>query len=381
MRPPLTTGPQDVVLPAYGSGSLVDVVPSALAALGVDGWSNVLALPAASSYVVLLVDGLGWNLLRRHRSEAPYLSSLTERGRAITSGVPSTTATSLTSIGTGLPPGTHGVVGFTSRVPGTNRLLDALRWDSRVDPREWQPHPTAFERAALAGVAVNVVSKRMFENSGLTRAGQRGATYLGADLVGEKISTTVRAASVPGSFTYVYDGELDTTGHRHGCESWSWKYQLAMVDGFARTLRSALPSEATLVVVADHGMVDIAMERRVDVDEEQDLRLGVSLIGGEARFRHLYCESGAVEDVVARWHDRLGESALVLARDPAIETGWFGAVEPAVRPRLGDVIVASVGDVAVMSSERFPHEATLVGLHGSVTADEMLVPLLVDVSV
>jgi predicted dehydrogenase len=120
----------------------------------------------------------------------------------------------------------------------------------------------------------------------------------------------------------VYDGELDTTGHRHGCESWSWKYQLAMVDGLAQTLRSALPSEATLAVVADHGMVDIAMERRVDVDEEPDLRLGVSLIGGEARFRHLYCESGAVEDVVARWRDRLGESALVLARDPAIETGW-----------------------------------------------------------
>ena len=149
----MSGGGSELVRPAYGSGSLGDVVPSALAALGVDGWSNILGLPAATSYVVLLVDGLGWNLLRRHRSEAPYLSSLADRGRAITSGVPSTTATSLTSLGTALPPGAHGVVGFTSRIPGTNRLLDALRWDARVDPMEWQPHPTAFERAAGVGVA------------------------------------------------------------------------------------------------------------------------------------------------------------------------------------------------------------------------------------
>lgn len=368
----------DVVSPEYGSGSLGDVMPSALAAMGVEGWSNLLDLPSAASYVVLLVDGLGWNLLRRHGSEAPYLSSLAVHGRAITSGVPSTTATSLTSLGTGVPPGTHGVVGFTSRVPGTGRLLDALKWDSRVDPLQWQPHPTVFERAARAGVPVSVVSKRMFETSGLTRAGQRGASYRGADLLGEKISTTVSAAGVPGSLTYVYDADLDSTGHRHGCESWAWRYQLATVDGLVKTLRSALPSEAGLVIVADHGMVDIAMERRVDVDQETGLRRGVGLMGGEARFRHLYCESGAVGDVVARWRDRVGDSAIVLVRDDAIGRGWFGPVAPSVQPRLGDVIVASVGDMAVVASEQFRHETRLVGLHGSVSSDEMLVPLLVD---
>lgn len=368
----------DIVLPRYGAGSLADVVPSALAALGVEGWSNVLGLPAAESYVVLLVDGLGWNLLRRHAAVAPYLSSLTAGGRAITSGVPSTTATSLTSLGTGLPPGAHGVVGFTSRVPGTNRLLDALRWDPRVDPLDWQPNPTAFERAARAGVAVSVVSRRMFEGSGLTRAGQRGATYLGADLAGERISTTVRAARAAGSLTYVYDGDLDSAGHRHGCESSAWRYQLATVDALAETLRSALPAEVALVVVADHGMVDVALEQRVDVDAEPDLLRGVSLLGGEARFRHLYCESESVDEVVGRWVDRLADRALVMPRDSAISAGWFGTVGDAVRPRLGDVMVASLDDVAVVSSAGFPHEARLIGLHGSLTADEMLVPLLCD---
>ena len=363
------------VLPRYGAESLSEVLPSAVAALGT-GAPNVLELPPARSYVVFLIDGLGHSLLRDSADEAPYLSSLL--GEPLTSGVPSTTATSLTSLGTGLPPGAHGMVGFTSRIPGTNRLLEALRWDSRVDPREWQPHPTAFERARAAGVTATVVSKRSFKGSGLTEASQRGAEYVGADTIGERISGAVRAAGAPTSLTYLYEGELDATGHRRGCRSWAWRHQLAVVDMAASRLREALPADTCLLVTGDHGMVDVPLEARVDVDDEPMLLDGVDLFGGEARFRHLYCRNGAVGDVMGSWRERLGESALVCSRDEAIEANWFGDVQHQVRPRLGDVMVASLGELAVVSSSRFPHEATLQGLHGSLTAAEMLVPLLVD---
>jgi len=206
---------------------------------------------------------------------------------------------------------------------------------------------------------------------------QRGAAFLGADRAGERIAATVSCAAVPRSVTYVYVGELDSVGHRSGCESSAWRYQLAVVDGFARLLRSALSGETALVVVADHGMVDVPAAQRIDLDVEPDLRRGLSLVGGEARFRHLYCETSAVPGVVTRWRDRLGDRALVRTRNEAIDEGWFGAVEPAVLPRLGDVVVAGL-DTAVVLTERFTYESTLVGLHGSVTADEMWVPLLVD---
>lgn len=366
------------VLPHYFSRSLVDVLPSAVSALGVDGWDNPLGLPPAPAYVVFLIDGLGWNLLRDHPEEAPYLNSLTAACEPITCGVPSTTATSLTSFGTGLPPGAHGVVGFTSRIPGTDRLLDALKWDSRVDPREWQPHDTVFARARKDGVTVTTVSKRSFEGSGLTEVSQRGAAFVGADTIGERISGAVGAAAEPTSLTYVYEGELDATGHRRGSASWAWSHQLAMADSFAARLRESLPDECALVVTADHGMVDVAVEDRLNVDDEPELLDGVTVFGGEARFRHLYCEGGAVDDVAARWRERLGAAAWVVTRDEAVGEGWFGSVDSAVRPRLGDVIVASRSDVAVVSTSRFPHEAQLVGLHGSLTADEMLVPLLLD---
>ena len=367
------------VEPAYHQRSLGDVVPAVAAALGssIGDLPSRLPLPDAASYVVFLVDGLGAELLRRHAHAAPFLSSLLADQEVGTAGVPSTTATSLTSFGTGLTPGAHGLVGFTSRVPGTNNLLNALFWDKKVDPVEWQPHPTAFARLGAAGVTVTVVNKREFRNSGLTIAAHRGAEYVGADRVGERIAAVVAASSVRPSLTYMYDGDLDWTGHRYGLASSHWLQQLSMVDAEAEQLRETLPADTRLVVVADHGMIDSPPDGRIDVDEIPELRDGVVLLGGEARFRHLYCANGAVADVAATWRSVLGDRAEVLTRDQAVQRGWFGPLTPSVRPRVGDVVVASRGTNTVISTVDFGYEATLVGFHGSLTPDEMLIPMIV----
>ncbi|ABL82447.1 MULTISPECIES: nucleotide pyrophosphatase/phosphodiesterase family protein [unclassified Nocardioides] len=368
----------DFLQPAYGERSLGDVVPAVAAALGlrVGEPPTGLVLPDASAYVVFLVDGLGARLLERYAHAAPFLSGLLAEQVPGTSGVPSTTATSLTSLGTALTPGAHGLVGFTSRVPGTDRLLNALLWDKDVDPVQWQPHPTAFARLHEAGGSVTVVNKREFARSGLTVAAHRGAEYVGADKVGERIAAAVAASAEPGSLTYLYDGDLDWTGHRYGVASSQWLQQLAMIDAEAEQVREALPASVRLLVVADHGMVDSPPASRLDVDDHADLRSGVALLGGEARFRHLYCHGGAVDDVVATWTEVLGDRAEVITRSTAIGRGWFGPVSPAVLPRLGDVIVACRGDLAVLSTSAFPYEAKLVGLHGSLTPEEMLIPIL-----
>jgi len=187
----------------------------------------------------------------------------------------------------------------------------------------------------------------------------------------------VAASADDPSVTYVYDGDLDWTGHRYGVDSPQWRAQLAAIDAGAEQLREALDPGVRLVLVADHGMVDSPADSRTDVDKHLELRDGVRLLGGEARFRHLYCASGAVDDVMATWRAHLGGDADVLSRDEAIERGWFGPVVPQVRPRLGDVVVAARGDHAVVSTADFPYENMLVGLHGSLTAVEMEIPILV----
>ncbi len=368
----------DFLEPAYGDRSIGDVVPAVAAALGtrIGEPPTGLELPPAAAYVVFLVDGLGARQLERHAHAAPFLAGLLAEQPPGTSGVPSTTATSLTSLGTGLVPGAHGLVGFTSRVPGTDRLLNALAWDKDVDPVEWQPSPTAFARLHEAGGCATVVNKREFARSGLTLAAHRGAEYVGADKVGERLAAAVASSAERGSLTYLYDGDLDWTGHRYGVASHQWLQQLAMIDAEAEQLRETLPDSVRLLVVADHGMVDSPAASRVDVDDVAELRSGVALLGGEARFRHLYCHRGAVDDVVDVWSEVLGDRAEVMTRASAIGRGWFGQVSPSVLPRLGDVVVACRGDLAILSTSAFPYEAKLVGLHGSLTPEEMLIPML-----
>ena len=368
----------DVVLPGYGQASLAELLPSAAAVLGLPGEPNILGLPPADRYVVLLIDGLGQQLLQRHAADAPYLGSLLDSDKILTAPVPSTTATSLTTLGTGRPPGRHGVVGFTSLIPGTDRLLNALQWDTAVEPRRWQPYDTVLEQATAAGIRVTAVNQRTFRGSGLTVAGMRGGRYVGANTPGERIAAVAEAADRPRSLTYSYDSDVDSTGHRAGSGSMAWRHQLGVVDDLAARLRAALPADACLLITADHGMVDVGPDSRVDVDVEVGLLDGIDVFGGEGRFRHLYCAPGAAYEVTQRWRARLGEAALVVERADAVDQGWFGPVDGPVRDRIGDVLVACLDDVVVASPSRFPAETKMVGFHGSLTAEEMLVPLLVD---
>jgi len=374
-------------------GALTDVLPSSAAVLGVPGHTDVLGLDRWTDgrpvgvVVVLLVDGLGWNLLLANLDAAPYLAELVGAGAdPLTVGFPSTTATSMASFGTGQPAGRHGLVGYTFALPGVDGALNALRWDSAADPLDVQPLPTVFERASDAGLDVAHVALRSFEGSGLTRAALRGARYPGADTLGEAVQVTasIAGAAAAGSqraLVYVYTGDLDNVGHVRGSCSDGWRAQLEQVDLFVQQLHRALPTGALLLVTADHGMVDVGPGDRVDVDSEPLLRAGVRLVAGEPRARHVYARDGAAADVLAAWRQRLGATAQVLSRDEVVAAGWFGpTVSPHVLPRIGDVVVAPTGATAVVATRAHPREARLVGYHGSTTPDEVLVPLLVAVA-
>jgi hypothetical protein len=375
--------PGSVPIPRYGSASLADLVPSVLASLGTPTFTGVLQLPPAMAACILLVDGLGAELIRGHAGDAPLLhAALTgDAGRDLTSGFPSTTAVSIGSIGTGLPPGAHGILGYQVAIPGTTRLMNSLRWDAEVDPLSWQPLPTAFELAAAAGTTVVEVAKREFEGGGLDRAVLRAPSFVGSDTFGEiaagalaQLGSAV-AARRPG-LVYAYVSDLDWTGHGHGVGSLAWRLQLQLVDRLVEQIVEPLPAGSRLYVTADHGMVDVPPARRVDVDVEPTLLDGVQLMGGEPRARYLYLREGALDDVLARWRGCLGDGAVVCTRDEAIEAGWFGPVTERYRARIGDVVVAALDDIAIVDSRRHPREARLLGHHGSVTTAEQLVPLL-----
>jgi hypothetical protein len=373
----VTAQTTEPTLPKYHESSLDALATSVLASLGVPDEPNPLQLAPTERACLLLIDGLGWELLRAHPAAAPFLSEIAMTAAPLTAGFPATTATSLGSIGTGRPPGQHGIFGYQVAIPGTGRLLNALTWNASVDPVKWQPGSTIFERAASAGVRALRVAPGQLDGTGLSTAAMRGAEYLPAATLGALVSRSAAAlAGQTPAFALVYYGDLDATGHVLGCGSDAWLYQLAHVDKLAEQLASALPHGTVLHVISDHGMIDVPEADRIDVDVVADLRHGVALLGGEARARHIYCEPGAADDVIAAWHGVLGERAWVVSREQAVADGWFGPVDDAFANRIGDVIVAPCGPWAVIASKAEPRESAMVGLHGSLTQSDQLVPLL-----
>ena len=374
MRAEPTVAP---VLPRYGESTLSDLASSLLASLEVPGEGNPLGLPPAPRACLLVVDGLGWELLRDQPATAPFLSELAVNSAPLTAGFPATTVTSLSSLGTGRPPGQHGMLGYQVAIPGTKKLLNGLRWDSSVDPLAWQPGSTVYERAAAAGVHTYRVAASALERTGLSMAVMRGTEYRPADSMGALVAQAAAALrAADRALVTVYHGQLDGTGHTFGAGSDAWRFHLGHVDKLAEQLAAILPAGTPLYVTADHGMVDVAPEDRIDADVLPELREGVAMLGGEPRARHVYARPGAAADVLATWAEVVGDRAWVLPRDEAIAAGWFGPVNPALAGRIGDVVAAPAGPFAIVATRAEALESSLVGMHGSLTSADQLVPLL-----
>ena len=370
--------------PPYGVGTLSDLMPAVARSLDVDltvpsaKLADALRLAPTNRACVLLVDGLGDLQLRERAGHAPYLRGLLERTATITAGFPTTTATSIASLGTGLPPGGHGLVGYEVLVPERDELLNELSWEPAVDPRQWQRETTIWQHVAAAGLEVVRIGPAFFDGSGLTEAALRGGRFVAATTLDQRVDAALAALrSAPRALVYVYWGEIDKVGHEQGCGSWQWGEELAQVDAAVGRLVAGLPRDATLHVCADHGMVDVPLHQRLDLAHEPDLATGVRHAGGEPRCPQLYCEPGEAPTVLRTWADRLAGQAQVVSRTDAIAAGWFGPVAPHVVERIGEVIVACDAGTAVMDSRRQrPQVLRLLGLHGSLTPAESLVPLL-----
>ena len=373
-------------VPRYGAASLADVGPSLLAALGVGDEPNALGLAPMQRACLFLVDGLGWTALQANLDAAPFLASMT--ARSMTAGFPATTVSSLASLGTGLPPGEHGLTGYTSYVDDVGAVVNWLSWRStgdgadvrdRLVPEVVQPQPTVWERAAAAGIATTICTYDNFAQSGLTRSVLRGGNWGGTVAEGDAVARATEAAERGHrALVYVYVSALDLVGHLRGAADDAWREQLAIVDRIAERIAAGLPTDSTLVVTADHGMVTVPDDAKVDYDSVAALQDGVTALAGEPRMRHVHTRPGAALDVRDRWQGVLGPTWHLTTRDEAIRAGLFGPVVTAeARGRIGDVLALALGDGGVVEQRKLPRLAAMPGQHGSLTDPELLVPLLI----
>lgn len=380
-RSPQPGAADALALPDYGTQSLSGVLPGVAAVLGIDTGLPAIELPAANRVCIVLLDGLGERQLGTAARCAPFLSRM--QRRVLDAGCPTTTATSMGTFGTGLPPGSHGMAGYLVLDPDRDELLNELKWHPDTDPLAWQPLPTVFEQLAVGGVSSIDVGNPEFDGSGLTVAAHRGAGFVGVKRLHSRVDAAVAALADPAGprLVYLYWGEIDAAGHRHGWQSQQWRRALQHADREIDRLARALPAGTLLLVTADHGMVDAADVDRIDLADRPDLAGDVRIVGGEPRLAQLYCQPGSADSIAAGLSAELGDKAWVVTLDGAEAAGWFGKITPRVRRRFGDVLVAARGlftcvDSRVMSAS----ELGLIGYHGSLTPDEQEIPLGIELT-
>ena len=370
------------VLPDYNGAGLNRLVAGLFESMVGRGPHWVPAPVHGAAQVVLVVlDGLGWEQLHQFSDLAPHLVGM--EGGHITSVAPTTTATALTSITTGLTPAEHGIVGYRLML-ANGTVMNTLGWcegnekkadlRQQVQPEQFQPH-VPFAAAKSSGITsgpVPVVSRAGLAGTGFSSAHLRGTKFCGWRVTSSLVVETARLLEQGEPFVYVYYDGIDNVAHEWGMGR-HYQAELASVDRLVADLVDAVPPGVTVVVTADHGQVDVG--GNVAVLPDSIMRLVVRQ-SGEARFRWLHTVPGRAEEVKVQLAEALGDLAWVRTRQELQADNCFGvALSDQIAGRLGDVAVLARGAVAFYDPLD-TGEKSLVSRHGSLTPAEMWVPLL-----
>jgi predicted AlkP superfamily pyrophosphatase or phosphodiesterase len=361
--------PPELVLPDYAGACTSGLVPALVGDPDeAPGWMPSSAIDADQT-IVLVLDGLGWHQFRDRLSLMPTLAAMD--GQPITTVAPSTTATALTSITTGLPPGEHGVMGY--RMAIGRDVLNVLRWTThRGDARQSIPPRSINANDPFGSQRPPIVVRAEFEHSGFTAAHLHNARMVGYRMPSTMVIEVARLARAGEPFIYVYYDGIDKVAHEYGLGE-HYEAELVAVEWMLEYLVDILPPRSALVVTADHGHIEVPEMVR----PHPELLSHVDFQSGEARFRWLHAQPGESEALLEAARSHHSDVAWIRSRQECIDEGWFGpVVTPAAAARLGDVALVPFTPIAFEEpTDTGPYE--LVGRHGSLTAEEMLVPLLV----
>ncbi len=262
----------------------------------------------------------------------------------LTSTFPSTTATALTTLSTGLHPGEHGCLGFSmyfkefgvvgnmiklhpAYVSGSDGLISmGLRPESFGK--------TIFE--LIDGKAIYLADRKI-QGSGLSKLTLRGSEGRSCiSLIDLLVSLRREVEEGDAQLIYVYWGSLDTVGHMRGPYSENFREEFRQVvklfqEVFLDRMRG---SRRTLILfLGDHGMCDV--RNRIVTNERKDILESLRMPPtGDLRASYLYT------DEVDRVRSLMRELGMyVLERGEAIRSGLFGRFTEQHESRVGDLVV------------------------------------------
>jgi hypothetical protein len=383
------------VLPDYDGGSIVNLMASIAATLGAPPGPYPLLrhpgldplLAARDRVVLLVVDGLGYDHLTRDYPGSNLCRHL--RG-SLTSVFPATTATAITAFLTGLAPAQHGITGWHmyfaevstigAVLPLRTRSTDRPLTELGLDPARFFDHQSLFDRVPVRSFVVSPerIVDSEFNRYHSGRAERRG--YGSRERLFASILGCLRAAGGR-CYVYAYYADFDSVAHEHGVNSEKADRVVRRFDdAFSAFLSAAAGLDATIIVTADHGFIDSPPERLIELDDHPELQATLRLpLCGERRAAYCYVHPERAGDFEAYVQGALADSVQLFPSDTLIAQGWFGPGPPHARlkERIGDYTLVMRDNWTI--KDWLPGEARhrQIGVHAGVTADEMLVPLVV----
>jgi len=360
-------------------GRLSDVFVSSLGSI--TGTDNRLSFRGSKRVIAILVDGLGSQNLKAAGGHAPFLNAALAKSKNIACGFPSTTATSIASFATGVPGGQHGLVGYKVYDRASAKSFNLLNgWDASHDASQWQRATTVTSRALDAGVGAFSIGPKAYEGSDYTRATMAGASYLPGKSIADRFDAAINLLHRErGDFlAYLYVPELDQVGHAQGVASDRWLQELEDLDSQVRRLAGALGKGDSVVLTADHGVLDIPAHAQVYLDEISTTWEAVADVSGDPRVNFVYLEEETALDRVRQdLQEGIGDRGLALTRTQVLEAGWYGPTHEETLARLPDIFVLATKNVAFYHRGYAPAASlNMIGQHGALSSVEMSIPLI-----
>ena len=329
----------------------------------VDG---LLGGKAYRNVIVMLFDGMGIDILEKALPEDAFLRR--KLLHTMTSCYPSTTTNVTTSFECGLSPREHGWLGWTLYFPQIQKPVDIFTnqsngqaaADYRVADR-FIPREMIFPRITAAGMAEACCVSPF----GDTRV----------ETLNELFDTALALRrDEKRRYIYTYWGDPDHTMHEVGCYDPKVLSIVQDINGRTEEFARDLPEDTLLMLTADHGLLD-AEYHYLEEEAPKLMEMLAHDPSIESRALSFHVKPEYRDAFPDAFKALYGDHFLLLTGDEFIRDYLGdGETRPAVYDFVGDYMALSM-DAWCLAPRLQDH--TLKGVHAGLTAQEMLVPLIV----
>jgi len=335
-----------------------------------------------NNVVLLVVDGLGYEWLKKNGKGSFLKKNLKAR---MTSVFPSTTVAALTALQTGLAPQQHGLTGWFMYLKEIGAVSTILRFMPRYTKNEEM-------KLGKAGIAQKDIfgfdsvfdkfDARVSEISNYGRIGggkTKMIPYSTMNDMIKKILSSIKSEKKR-NFVYAYWPGFDLICHEHGVGSREARKEFAMLDKGIEKLAKSLDGNTTLIVTADHGLIDIPENRRIFLSDHPKLAECLTLpLCGEVRAAYCYVKPSKTKQFERYIRTRFAKQCTLFKSEKLIAKGYYGLFEqnPKLADRVGDYVLIMKDNWTIKDFILGEGLHKLVAYHGGISKDEMFVPLIV----